>query len=347
MRSEVLMLLRRLLPGLAALILVTSLPFTTQGRDDKPGEKKDDKAKPKVNFVWKFDFEKKTPIYQKLTTKTDQKFTVQGNIVSQSQEQTFWFSWTPEKKENNDTFVIKQKVEGVKMSIDIGNQKIQYDSTGKASTDNNPLNEFFKALIGSEFTITLDKNYKVLKIEGYEKFVKELTKANPTMKPLLETILNEDALKGMIEPTFALLPGKEESEGEKWSLPKRNLDMGPIGTYTNEYTMTYVGKDANNKALDKIDYTTTLKYEAPKEDKQGGSLPFKIKSADLNSKDAKGVLLYNSDKGWIESSEMTMTLDGNLNIEIGGQTTQVTINQTQTSKVETTDKKPTELEPKK
>jgi hypothetical protein len=338
-------MLRRLLAGLAALALVTGFALPTPGRDDKPGtEKKDDKGKAKVLLTWKFDFEKKTPFYQKMTTKTDQKFTVMGNVVSQNQEQIFWFSWTPEKKDG-DNSVLKQKVEGVKMNIEIGNQKISYDSTAK-SNDSNPLNEFFKALIGAEFTITLDKSYKVTKIEGYKEFVEKLAKANPTMKPLLETILNEEALKQMVEPTFAVLPNKEVTEGEEWSLNARKLDMGPIGTYTNDYKYKYVGKDPTAKTLDRIEFTTTLKYEAPPADKQGGTLPFKIKGADLNSKDAKGTLLYNAEKGWIESSDMSLRLDGKLNIEIGGMTTEVSIDQTQASKVETSDKKPAELDKK-
>jgi len=338
------MLLRRLLTGLAALVLLTSVAVPIQGRDDKPAEKKEGKAK--ANLVWKFDFEKKTPFYQKMTTKTEQKFTVMGNVVSQNQQQIFYFSWTPEKKDG-DNLVLKQKVEGVVMNIEIGNQKITYDSTAK-SNENNPLNEFFKALIGAEFTVTLDaKTYKVTKIEGYKEFVEKLTKANPTMKPLLDTILNEEALKQMVEPTFAVLPNKEVSEGDTWDLNGRKLDMGPIGTYINDYHYKYVGKDPANKMLDKIEFTTNLKYEAPKEDKQGGTLPFKIKSADLNSKDAKGTLLYNPEKGWIESSDMTLRLEGKLNIEIGGQTTEVSIDQTQSSKVDTTEKKPAELEPKK
>ena len=55
-------MLRRLLAGLAALVLFTGFALPTPGRDDKPGtEKKDDKGKAKVLLTWKFDFEKKTP----------------------------------------------------------------------------------------------------------------------------------------------------------------------------------------------------------------------------------------------------------------------------------------------
>ena len=42
------------------------------------------------------------------------------------------------------------------------------------------MGEFFKALVGREFKITLDtKTMKVTKVEGREEFVDKLVKANP------------------------------------------------------------------------------------------------------------------------------------------------------------------------
>jgi RNA polymerase sigma factor (sigma-70 family) len=145
----------------------------------------------------KRSFEKGTTFSQVMTTQTKQTMKVMGSEIVQNQEQTFYFSWTP-VKQDGDNWIVKQKIEGVKMTIDIGGNKVEYDST-KEQSGTNPLADFFKALVGAEFTLTIDKNMKVTKIEGREKFLEGLGKANPQMKPLLEQILSEEALKEMAD----------------------------------------------------------------------------------------------------------------------------------------------------
>jgi hypothetical protein len=272
---------------------------------------------------------------------------VLNNDVTQTQKQTFYFSWTP-LSQSGDDWVVSQKIVGVKMDIDLGGSKISYDST-KTDNQNNALGDFFKALVGSEFKLTIhmpkDTQADVTKVEGRDDFLKKLTTANQQMKPLLDQILSDESLKQMAKPTFAALPNKEVAKGDSWKATTV-LDMGPIGKYDNTFTYTYDGKNAEGKddaekKLDKIKVTTELKYTPPDEKAQGGGLPFKIKSADLTSKDATGQILYDADKGRIARSTMNLKLNGKLSIEIGGQTTEVNLNQTQDTTVETSDKDPT------
>ncbi len=337
------MLLRRLL----AFLLVASLfalpsggfgLFGQEKKDDKSKEeKKDDKKENKdpTKVVLKWKFEAKKPFYQKMSTETNQTMTVMTNTVKQTQKQTFYFSWTPEKQEG-DSWVLVQKIEGVTMDIDIGGSKITYDSTAPTPAPaQNPLSEFFKQLVGSEFKVTLDtKTLKVTKVEGRDAFLAKLVGANPQMKPLLDQILSESALKEMAEPTFAVVPPDGTTKGGTWTR-KTTLDMGPIGKYDNEYKYTYV--DTKNN-LAEITVDTTLKYTPPAEATGVGGLPFKIKSADLKSTNAKGNIFFNVEKGRVEKSDMSLDLKGELSIEIGGQTTKVELSQTQSTKVESADK---------
>jgi hypothetical protein len=318
----------RLLTACLTLAII-AVPAFTQGTQEK------------AKLLWKF--EKDKPFYQKLTTETKQTLKVLNNDVPQKQTQTFYFSWTPEKQDG-DSWVIKQKIEAVQMDIDIGGSKINYDSS-KAADASNPLSEFFKNLVGSEFKLTIsfkDNNIKVTKVEGRDDFLKKLTGANPQMKPLLDQILSEKALMEMAEPTFAVVPQREESGGGKWTKDS-TLDMGPIGKYENKYTYTYEGKnkegkDDKEKKLDKIKVETVLKYVPPTEVAgSAGSLPFKIKGADLKASDAKGTILFNSDSGHVESSAMDLKLEGSLQIEIGGQTTTVQLTQTQNTSLKAID----------
>jgi hypothetical protein len=327
------MLQRRILPALVVFVLAAFAFGQDKDKDTDKGNGD------KVSLVWKF--EKDKPFYQKMTTTTRQDMTVMGNKVTQNQSQTFYFSWTPEKQDG-DTWVIKQKIEGVAMEIDISNNKISYDST-KDTAANNPLGEFFKALVGSEFKITVsmpkDKDITITKIEGRDEFLKKLSNANPQMQPLLEKILSENALKEMAAPTFAALPNKEiDPKGDSKTWKRASvLDMGPIGKYENAYTYTYDGKDADKK-FDKIKVETKLTYKAPSEAGGVGTLPFRIKTAKLESKPSTGTILYNPNLGRIDKSSMKLELEGELDIEIGGQTTNVKLSQTQETSVETAEK---------
>jgi hypothetical protein len=337
-----------------AFVLVVSLLVLPPGGSDLFGQDKDkDKDKNKVTekdkdkdkekdvtkkttLEWKF--EAKKPFFQKMYTETNQTMTVMTNKVTQTQKQTFYFSWTPLEKKG-DEWVLAQKIEGVQMDIDIGGSKITFDSTAPAAAGAQaPLSEFFKQLVNSEFKVTLDmKTYKVTKVEGREDFLKKLVGANPQMKPLLDQILSEQALKEMAEPTFAVIPTTPVAKGEPWTR-KSTLDMGPIGKYDNEYKYTFEGMDEKEKNLAKINVETTLKYAPPGEAAGVGGLPFKIKSADLKSTNAKGTIYFNVEKGRVEKSDMSLDLEGKLSIEIGGQTTTVDLSQKQTTRVESSDK---------
>ena len=293
-------------------------------------------AQEKSTLKWKF--EKDKSFFQKMTTTTKQNMKVGDNEVKQDQSQTFYFSWTP-VKQDGDTWELKQRIEGVTMSIDIGGNKISYDSTKDTGEAANPLSEFFKALKGSEFVITLNtKDNKVTKIAGRDEFIRKMVVSNPQMQSLLDKILNEQALKDMAEPTFGAIPGYEVTKGDaKSGTWKRSstFDLGPIGKYENTYTYTYEGKD---KALDKIKVDLNLVYKAG--ESTAGGLPFKITSADLKSKAAGGSILFDPAKGRVEKSSTSLTVDGTLTIEIGGQSTKVALAQTQETVVDTLDANP-------
>ena len=334
------MLLRRLVAGLLVLAVLACLAAPAALAQNKEKDKDKGKEKDadkgggdKVSLRWKF--EKDKTFYQKMVTKTVQTMKVMNNDVNQTQNQTFYFSFKPTKVEN-EKVTIEQKIIGVAMDIEIGGSKISYDST-KSEQANNPLGDFFKALVDSTFTIELDlKTLTVSKVEGRDAFIQKLVAANPQMKPLLEVILSEGALKEMAEPTFAVVPNKEAAKGEKWKRTTK-LDMGPIGKYDNEYNYTLESVD---KDTAKIKVDTVLNYKEPGDVAGQGGLPFKIKSAKLKSSNPVGEITFSVAKGRLEKSNTKLELKGELQIEIGGQATKVDLSQTQESSVETSDTDP-------
>lgn len=297
-----------------------------------------------VTLKWKFEPDK--TFYQEMKTETKQTMKVSGSDVVQMQDMTFYFSWTPKKKDG-DNWVIQQKILGVKMKIDIGGTKVEFDSTTD-KPQGNPLGDFFNKLKDSEFTITLNKDNKVVKVEGRDAFVNKLIGANPQMENLLKKILSEDALKEMAEPTFAVVPAGDVAKGKTWTRDSK-IDMGPLGRYENNYKYTFEGEGADKLYATKIE--TTTKYVPPPDTAMdqatgtgAGALPFKIKSGDLKSTSSSGTVKFDNTKGRVESAEMTLEIKGDLNIEISGQTTKVELTQKQTTTVKTLDKNPVEKE---
>ena len=305
------------LVGVVALVGPT-LSVLAQGKDEV--------------LVWKA-FDKDTKEwYQTLETTTDQVMKVQGMDVNQKQKQTFYIKWSPQDpKDAKGTWVVKQRIVGVKMSIDIGGNKIDYDST--VQQPNNPMTDFFKALQKLDLTFTIKQSdMSIEKIEGNKEFITELGKTNPQMEPLLKSILSEDALKKMAEPTlFAFPKDGKVKVGMTWERTS-NLNLGPIGKYKTDYKFEFKGKAGKKEDQVKIDVKASMVYTPPDEQ---GNLPFKIlkEGSKLEGKDGTGEAIFNTKLGRFDSYTMKMKLEGKLKIDIGGMVTEVDLTQDQTATV--------------
>jgi Family of unknown function (DUF6263) len=318
----------------------------------------DPKAERKFDLKFK-DGDKLVPFYQEMSTEVTQVIKVQGQDLTQKQSSTFWFQWTPteEKKEMDPTtkeevikWTLKQKIEGLKMSIDISGNPIHYDSRDKgevAGAAGNPgLLDFFKNLKDAEFSVTLGKNYKVEKVDGKEAFIKKLGGDSKQMEGLLNKVLTEEALKEMADPTGKIFPDTPKKIGEKWE-KKVQMGLGPIGKYELKYDFVYVGigdektdgKDRVGK--DKIEVETTITYTPPDAKEAGGDLVFRIKEGSkLTSEktEKKSTIWYDPKAQLIEEARIYIKLKGDLIVTIGGTDTKVELLQEQTTTIKSKDK---------
>jgi hypothetical protein len=260
---------------------------------------------------WKF--EKGQTFYQVQTTRSSQTVTVAGSDLKQTQSLTYVMSWTPEKQDG-DRWILKQRIEAVKMEIDMGGNTIAYDST-KPKAAKGALDDFFAALIGCELHVTLDRTYQVQKVEGAEKLVKKLTGDRPEMQALLQGLLSEDALKEMANPMPISAPKGRVEKGDYW-VREKVTDLGAVGRWVGRWQCSHAGKEGRNIKL-KVD-AVKVEFQPPKAD-AATPLPFKITASDFKSKNIAGWLLFDPAKGRMHSAEMSMDLEGELTIEIGGQ----------------------------
>jgi len=309
-----------------------------KGKDkdkDKQGEKKSDPPKGGAEELKFTAFgEKMGAFFQEVDTSTTQTLNVMGQDVKQVQKQTFYIKWTPIKPDSDKEFKVEQQIVGVKMDIDIGGNKITFDSSvPEDKQPKNPMTDFFKALMKQKLTYTIGSDMSIKKIDGREEFISKLADTNPAIKTLLDTIMSKEALQKMAEPTWWAVPKKSVSKGDTWN-ETSELELGPIGKYDTKFNFTYEGK--NGGKLDKIKIDANLTYTKPAKDKTG--LPFVIKEATLTGKSTSGEALFDREKGRIESSKIAMKLEGKLTIEVGAMATEISLNQDQTSSVKTADK---------
>jgi hypothetical protein len=298
------------------LVLALAAPATAQ------------EAKP-VKLEWKF--EKDKTFYQTLTTEATQTVKLSGRDVSRKNKQTYFLSWTPTKQEDKYWF-LKMKVEGLRLDIDGGDDKVTYDST-RDDNPPSPLSNFFKELSRAEFTVKLNSEMQTTNVEGADKLIEALGKASPQMKLMVTEFFSPGAVRQLADAAFPALPGKEVKKGDTWTR-QNSLMVGPLGTYEAKYTYTAEGpdKDAN---VEKIGVKVELTYKKPLE--SVGRQPIEVKSADFKTAEGSGTVEFRKDKGRAEKSDLKLTLKGKLSIVVGGTATDVEVDQTLTTTVITSD----------
>ena len=292
---------------------------------------------------FEFKLEKDKAFYQEISTIVTQTIQVMnGSDLVQKHEQVFYFKWLP-TAQTGDKWLVKQSIEGVKMTIDIAGNQVKYDSTnpGDTGATGNPgLADFFGKLVGSEFTITFGKGMVVEKVDGTSDFLKKLGGVNAQMEKLLAKMLTDEAMKQMTDPTFGMTPATEQAIGGTWE-KKTSMSLGPIGSYDMTAKYTYKGKDVVKKELERVELSSNLVYKPPVDQAEG--LLFKIKGGTLTTEEPKpdakpNYFLYNAKTGRIEESSISVKLRGTLDVSIGGTDTKINLHQEQTTNSKTADK---------
>ncbi len=284
--------------------------------------------------------------YQTVETKTDQELKVGDMTFKQKQTQTFLMKWTS-NGEKDGKITIVQEIVGVKMDLDIGGNKISYDTEAK-DTPKNPMTQFFKTLEKAKFTLTVDPStYKVEKVEGVNNLVDELVKVNQAFKPVIQQILSEDTIKTLAEPIFGMLPpkGNLPDKGKSWNGSELVMKMGQLGTYTSKSKYTYEGQEKDK--LEKIKVEPDLTYKKPEESKEKGNLPFVIEDGTLTTKEANGTIFFDKDAGRVANSKLHVVLKGELKVTIAATKATVNLNQTQDVTVQSFDDNPWKKAPPK
>jgi hypothetical protein len=257
----------------------------------------------------------------------------QNTEVVQAQSQAITARWTPKRQgDKDDGWILDQKVEGLKTSVELGGNKIEFDST-KASNIEGALSDF-NLMVGAEFEVTLDSANRVLQIDGRKKIANKLLASRLEGEGLLlaQSIV-EDGVSRFAETAFGALPGKPVRTGDSWTRTAK-VAGGSVGEFQAEYTYIYEGKEGD---LDRIRVEVALKDPSPT-DRDGA--PFKVKKADVKRSEGAGLVLFDRDRGRVVRQELNLTLEGKLTAVLNGQESEVELSQTQKTTLRTMDANP-------
>ena len=285
----------------------------------------------------RWEFKKDRPFFLEITTDTTQAMKVIGVDVTQQQSQTFIYKWTLMERHKNKNWIVVQKVEAVKLEINIAGNKIVYDSSRGTETPRNAVAGFFKELVGSEYRFTISPEMKVLKVAGRDEFLAKLAKAQPGNRAEPSPILIDELLEQSAQQLLDMVPSKCVSNGDSWER-KHYLNMVPIGAFETTSKYTYLGKQGK---FNLIQVKTSLVHQPAGAEAQSSS-PFKIKKAELRSQPGTGTILFDSQKCRLESSTFSVTAVGKLAIDIGGTISEVDFDQTQITSIRVFDQAPSE-----
>lgn len=185
---------------------------------------------------------------------------------------------------------------------------------------------------GATLTATFDKNFKVTKLEGYEKFAEKVAGGDATAKQAMAGLVNEDTLKQNFGQIFLPLPAGPD---EKTWAREEKVPFSGFGTMTTKRKFTL---DGEKDGVATIKETADITFK-PGEG-TGNGLPFEIKAGELDVKDYKGTHQFDAKAGRLKSSKVSMKMGGKMAVEAMGNRIDLELSGTNQTTITITDKVP-------
>jgi hypothetical protein len=234
----------------------------------------------------------------------------------------------PQEQENSWTvsYLVKQEVRSVNAQTGVatvaqtyesgkivatekGGERVEYDSTKPADADkaNHRLVKPYAAFIGETITFDVDREGKVLKLEGAQRILAKamsgLSESNPLLAPLLEsykTTLSDEGMRAELERQLRVVPARSVKSRDSWKVSAVQ-PMPAVGNVEHQTTYTF-------DRLRKIGDTTFAEIAAAgtltqvKGGAAGGDPLSQMLDIKLVSSSVKGDVRFVPEEGMIASS---------------------------------------------
>ncbi len=259
-------------------------------------------------------------VYHQSESSVQQSMTIMGMKVDQKQERSTLTRYVVKRKNADGSLILEQTIVSLK---------------GKGGVAEAGIGDKIQ---GSSFLVTLNARGEVVKLDGYKQFLARVGTDEAT-RALVATSYSEDTFKYEVNEVFACLAGKSVNVGDTWRR-RYLLAMGPLGSFTGERTYQYAGKTTSGKHLDRIDWTSRVRYSPPQRGQAAAAVPFRIDKATFTADEVKGTIYFDAATGRLVEMSSTARLKGKMKIVIGEQLTEIEMDSTGQEKARLLDKAP-------
>ena len=241
--------------------------------------------------------------------KQDTTIKAGGREISSKMVQTVDLRWTVKNVKDDGTAEMGQTIDRMRTKMESAIEKFEYDSKSDKEPEGlvaQQILPLFKAMIGAEFTFTMNAQGELSDVKVPEQIVKILRDSGPAA-PGGSGMFSEEGLKNMIRESSLALPSKDLAKGESWTRTTK-MPPSPIGTMTLDKTYRFQGPDAQaGPDVDAIELESKLDFK-PAPNAPG---VFEIKSHQ-----GKGTFFFDEKAGRVvrsNVSEGVETVEGAMN----------------------------------
>jgi hypothetical protein len=275
-------------------------------------------AQAQVKLEYKFNEGSKTKTETR--TKFHQVLTLSGMNVETESDQVVVSSSEVGKRQADGTLPMVQKIDTMRVQVKAqGQDLISYDSANPPEKkDNGPFGfvvDMLKALVGSSYTVSLDKNNKFIGVEGIQQVLDKATGLDPKAAEGLKQQLDSEKIKKGFEQEHASLPPILVRPGETWDRTEvLDLEGGQSLTFQKRYE--YKGPvQKDGKTYDQIAVKATAVVFAldPNANAQA-----KVEKSDLKIESSEGTILFDRQAGRAVEGGGKTQIKGTMTLTIMG-----------------------------
>jgi uncharacterized protein DUF6263 len=252
------------------------------------------------------------------TSKSHQILTINGANVETESESIATTSSSVGKRREDGSVPIEQKTDALRLRVTANSmQLIDFDSANppkeKDESQLGFVTELLKAVVGSAYTIVLDKQNQFASVEGTQALLDKANDLNETAAKALRSRLEQDKVKQAFEQTHPSFPTILVRKGDTWDRTEE-FEAGAGQTLTFERHYEYLGPvEKDGKKLEKIGVkATSIKYMV--DPNAGGG--FKVDKSNLEIDSSEGTILFDREAGRaVETTDVTR-IKGDLTLNI-------------------------------
>ena len=302
---------------LTFLALVVATGSGSKANDLIPGPAQD-------SVTLKWQLRKDRPLFLEFSGTLHVTTIYEGRTAASDRRQTLLISFLPKEQDKRGNWLVIEKIEAIDCQTECDGKKLTYNSTKPLAPNPDELAKDLAPCVGAQFELTFGPDYKVLKARP--------GKNNPQIMPFPKPWWGPEPLTELVESTLLALHGKVLTKGMSWSRTQ-GFPGGQLGGSTITTQLTYSGREGR---LLRFIVTGSSKYQKPTFKLPG----LTIKSASSEIKNCLGVVLFDHDKGWIDSAKLSLSVESKGTIEDNGRTYDHRCSIAQTGKLRVTDTNP-------